>query len=57
MKGKSDEEILNERELAIKKAEELVGEPVEVINSSPVYGIPLWFLRKSLELFSTADVV
>lgn len=33
MRGKSDEEILMEREKAIKAAEELVGEPVEVIDS------------------------
>lgn len=60
MRGKNDEEILLEREKAIKAAEELVGEPVEVIDSffrrAPVDAKPLWFLGKSLELLSTADV-
>lgn len=60
MKGKSDEEILAERETAIKKAEEIVGEPVEVIDSfienAPEDARPLWFLGKSLELLSTSDV-
>lgn len=33
MRGKSDQEILRERETAIKSAEKLVGGPVEVIDS------------------------
>lgn len=60
MRGKSDEEILAEREKAIKAAQELVGEPVEVIDSffqnAPADARPLWFLGKSLELLATADV-
>ena len=60
MKGKTDEEILAVREKAIKTAEKLIGEPVEVIDSffrsAPVDAKPLWFLGKSLELLSTADV-
>lgn len=60
MKGKSDEDILKEREKAIKEAEKLIGEPVEVIDSffqsAPADARPLWFLAKSLELLSTADV-
>lgn len=60
MRGKSDEEILAEREKAIKAAQELVGGPVEVIDSffqsAPADARPLWFLGKSLELLSTADV-
>lgn len=60
MKGKTDEEILKERDTAIKEAEELVGEPVEVIDSffqnAPADARPLWFLGKSLELLSTADI-
>lgn len=60
MKGKTDEEILTERTSVIKKAEELVGEPVEVIDSffqsAPADARPLWFLAKSLELLSEADV-
>ena len=60
MKDKTDNEILAEREKAIKKAEEKIGEPVEVIDSffqsAPADARPLWFLGKSLELLSTADV-
>lgn len=60
MKDKTDDEILKEREIAIKKAEEKIGESVEVIDSffqsAPADARPLWFLGKSLELLSTADV-
>lgn len=60
MNGKTDEEILATREKAIKSAEEMLGEPVEVIDSffqsAPADARPLWFLGKSLELLSTADV-
>lgn len=60
MRGKTDEEILAVREKAIKSAEEKLGEPVEVIDSffqsAPADAKPLWFLGKSLELLSTADV-
>ena len=60
MNGKTDEEIKAEREIAIKKAEEVIGEDVEVIDSffesAPHDARPLWFLGKSLELLSTADV-
>jgi hypothetical protein len=55
MRGKSDADILAERQKAIKSAEEKVGEPVEVIDSffqeAPVDAKPLWFLGKSLELW------
>lgn len=61
MKGKTDEEILAVREQAIKSAKDLFGEEVEVIDSffqsAPADARPLWFLGKSLELLSTADVV
>ena len=44
----------------IKKAESMIGEPVEVIDSFfetvPENVTPLWYLAKSLELLSTADV-
>lgn len=60
MKGKSDEDILAERKKAIKSAEDMIGEPVEVIDSffqeAPVDAKPLWFLGKSLELLAGADV-
>lgn len=61
MRGKTDEEILKERERAIEKVQSQVGEKVEVIDSffqsAPVNAKPLWFLGKSLELMSDADVV
>lgn len=60
MKDKTDEEILKVREKAIKSAEEKLGEPVEVIDSffqnAPAEARPLWFLGKSLQMLSMADV-
>ncbi len=60
MKSKSDEEILREREQAIDSAQRCLGEPVEVIDSffqgAPAGAKPLWFLGKSLELLSDADI-
>ncbi len=60
MKDKTDEEILIVREQAIKSAREFLGEDVEVIDSFfqnvPHDVTPLWYLAKSLELLSTADV-
>ena len=60
MRGKTDEEILAERKKAIESAERNLGEPVEVIDSffqnAPADARPLWFLGKSLELLSSADI-
>lgn len=60
MRDKTNEEILEERERAIASATEFLGEEVEVIDSffkdAPHEAKPLWFLAKSLELLSTADV-
>lgn len=62
MKGKTDEEILSVRERAIASAKKYLDEKedVEVIDSffqsAPVDAKPLWYLAKSLELLSTADV-
>lgn len=60
MRGKTDEEILAERKKAIESAERNLGEPVEVIDSffqnAPADARPLWFLGKTLELLSTADI-
>lgn len=60
MGGKTDEEIKAERAKAIEEASELVGEPVEVIDSffekAPADAKPLWFLGKSLELLAGADI-
>lgn len=61
MRDKTDEEILEVRAKAIESAERNLGEKVEVIDSffqnAPVDAKPLWYLAKSLELLSTADVV
>lgn len=60
MRDKTDAVIKAERIIAIQMAEEIVGEPVEVIDSfiekAPVNAKPLWFLGKSLELLSDADI-
>ena len=61
MRGKTDEEILAVRAKAIESAERNLGEKVDVIDSffqnAPADANPLWYLAKSLELMSTADVV
>lgn len=60
MRDKTDKQIKDERAIAVKKAVEYLGEDVEVIDSffesAPHDAKPLWFLGKSLELLSTADV-
>ena len=60
MRGKTKEEILAVRKKAIESAERELGETVEVIDSyfedAPTEANPLWYLGKSLELLSTADV-
>ena len=61
MKDKTDEQILKERERAVSAVKEKFnGEDVEVIDSffqsAPHDAKPLWFLGKSLERLSTADV-
>lgn len=62
MNGKTDEEILKEREKAIKSVQEKFGEDIEVIDTFIQENAPehsnagLWYLGKSLELLSTADI-
>lgn len=60
MKDKTDEEIKAERAKAIDSLKKKFGEDVEIIDSffegAPADAKPLWFLAKSLELLSTADV-
>lgn len=60
MRGKTDEEILAVRSDAIQAAKDYIGEDVEVIDSffqnAPADARPLWFLGKSIELLSTADI-
>ena len=59
MRDKTDEEIKAERESIIKEVTNVLGE-VEVLDSffesAPHEAKPLWFLGKSLELLSTADI-
>lgn len=62
MKGKSNKEIEEERSKIVKTLNEGYGQDkYEVIDSffkdAPVNANPLWFLGKSIELLSTADVV
>lgn len=60
MRGKSDEEIKKERESAIIKATEIIGEPVEVLETFfDDFGPdkkPLHYLAKSIEYLANADV-
>ena len=60
MKGRTNEEIFKEREEAIEIVKGIVKDDVEVIDSffkgAPVDAKPMWFLGKSIELLSTADV-
>ena len=61
MKGRSDEKILNEREYALQTAKVKLKDEVELVDSffqgAPADARPLWFLGKSLQLLSTADVI
>lgn len=61
MRGKTDEEILNERSVAISKAKEILGENVQVLDtffddfSSDAH--PLKYLARSIEFLAKADIV
>lgn len=63
MRGKTDEQILQERNAAVEKAEKALNESAEIIDSFFCdIDIPddadqaLWMLGKSLELLATADI-
>ena len=63
MQGLSNEEILKTREEIRVQAEKTIGEPVELIDSfiSEYPGeinksVPVWYLGKSLQFLSQADV-
>lgn len=60
MRDKTDDEIKKERHAAIERVKKEMGEDVEVIDSffekAPHDAKPLWFLGKSFELLSGADV-
>lgn len=64
MNGLTDEEILKAREIAKMCAEISLGESLELIDSfiedypdESVKNTPVWFLGKSIQLLSEADVV
>ena len=62
MKDKTNEEIKAERERAVENIKSLYkDEEIEVIDSffenAPHDAKPVWYLSKSLELLSTADLV
>lgn len=60
MRDKTDEQIKQERNDAIEHVKKVLDEDVEVIDSffegAPHDAKPLWFLGKSFELLSTADI-
>ena len=62
MSDKTDDEIFITREKAIESAKQILGDQIEVIDSFIHDDAPqgvivgLWYLAKSLELLSTADV-
>lgn len=59
MKDKTNEEVISERERIIELCKKKYGD-IEIIDSffesTPHDARPLWFLAKSLELLSTADI-
>ncbi len=60
MKGKAELEIKKERQRIIDAIVDEYGKDIEIIDSyferAPVDARPLWFLGKSFELLSTADM-
>ena len=63
MKGLTDEEILKTREKIRVKAEKVIGEPVELIDSfikeypgEINKSVPVYYLGKSIQLLSQADI-
>ena len=61
MGGKTNNEILAARYIAIEEAEKALGESVEPIDSffagAPAEANPLWYLGKALQMMSEADVI
>lgn len=63
MRGLTNEEILKVREEIRTKAEKVIEEPVEIIDSfikdyprEVNKSIPVWYLGKSIQFLSEADV-
>ena len=64
MRGLTDEEILKVREEIKARAEHVIGEPLELIDSfiedypgEINKSIPVWYLGKSIQFLSQADIV
>lgn len=62
MRDKTDEEIKSERNEILRRVKEIYpNEDISVIDSffenAPYAATPLWYLGKSLQLLSTADIV
>lgn len=61
MQGKTDAEILTERERVIEAAKAKWGDDVEALESffrgAPAEAKPLWFLGESLKVMADADAV
>lgn len=61
MKGKTDEEILRERQVAIEKARAILNEDVEILDTFFVNfkenPKPLHYIAKSIEFLAEADIV
>ena len=61
MRGKTNTEILAERERVIKAAKAKWGDDVEVLESffqgAPTEAKPLWFLGESLKVMADADAI
>lgn len=64
MRGLTDEEILKAREEIKTRAERIIDEEVELINSfieeypgEINKSIPVWYLGKSIQFLSQADIV
>ncbi|MGG7143556.1 DUF4406 domain-containing protein [Clostridium nigeriense] len=63
MRGLTKDEVLKVREEIRARAEKQIGEPVEVIDSffteypgEVCKSIPMWYLGKSIQLLSQADI-
>lgn len=60
MRGKSEEEIMREREIAIAKAKEIVGEDIEILETFfddfSEDAKPLQYLARSIEFLAKADI-
>ena len=63
MRGLTDEEILKAREEFKNRVEKIIEEPLELINSffedypgEIIKSLPVWYLGKSIQFLSQADI-